>query len=162
MTTSGTNDRILGVGMRAQPNVPTGRDQQEEARARQVRNAQPVSSATFQYRVLADFSQAENGQITTKEWIDFGHIQFTKEPVFLCGSKRVAQPNEPELAQDGRNFDPVLHFAVPGEAMVLCWRTNNAGHYTGAKLLLFANAAVPDTYKVVIYGCFIGPAVRGA
>lgn len=161
MATSGSNDRIFGVGGRARPNAPVGRQGQEEARGRQIRNAQPVSSATFQYRVLADFSKAESGQVAT-DWIDFGHIQFTKEPVFLSGSKRVAQPGEPTLAADGVNFDPVQHFSVPGEAMVLCWRTNSMGHYTGAKLILFASAAVPDSYKVVIYGLFVGPAVRGA
>ena len=160
MTTS-SSDRIYGVGARAKPSTPVGRDQQEEARGRGARNAQPVSSATFQYRALADFGRAEGGTIAT-EWVDFGHIQFTKEPVFLSGSKRVAQPEEATLAQDGSNFDPLEHFSVPGDAMVLCWRTNNKGHYTGAKLLLFASASVPETYKVVIYGLFVGPAVRGA
>jgi len=157
---TGSSDRILGVGARLKPTTPASRGVQEEARGRQARNAQPASSATFQYRVLADFGQAEGGQITT-EWIDFGHIQFTKEPVFLSGSKRVAQPEEATLAQDGSNFDPTEHFTVPGDAMVLCWRTNTKGHYTGAKLVLFASAAVPDTYKVVIYGLFVGQAVRG-
>lgn len=158
---SGSGDRIYGVGAKPRANTTVGREAQEEARGRQVRNAQPVSSATFQYRALADFSQTESGRIMT-DWIDFGHIQFTKEPVFLTGSKRMAQPEEPTLAADGSNFDPLEHFSVPGDAMVLAWRTNNMGHYTGAKLLLFANASVPANYKVVVYGLFVGPAVRGA
>lgn len=161
MASTRSNERIYGVGATPKPSAPTGRDVQEQARARQSRNAQPVSSATFQYRVLADFSKAQGGQVTT-DWIEFGHIKFTKEPVFLTGSKRAAQPDEPTLREDGANFDALQHLAVPGEAMVLCWRTNSKGHYTGAKMLLFANAAVPETYKVVIYGLFVGPAVRGA
>ncbi|MBN1319949.1 MAG: hypothetical protein JXA87_03820 [Thermoleophilia bacterium] len=158
---SGNGDRIYGVGARPKPNVSVGREVQEEARARQARNAQPASSATFQYRVLADFGQAEDGKITT-DWIDFAHIQFTKEPSFLSGSKRIPQPGESALAEDASNFDPMEHFAVPGDAMVLAYRTNSQGHYTGAKLLLFASASVPDDYRVVIYGLFVGPAVRGA
>lgn len=160
MTTS-KSDRIYGVGAGPKPSTPVGRAQHEEERGRGARNAQPVSSATFQYRALADLGQAEGGCVKT-DWVDFGHIQFTKEPVFLTGSKRVAQEEEPALSEDGANFDPLEHFSVPGDAMVLCWKTNSKGYYIGAKLLLFAIASVPENYKVVVYGLFVGQAVRGA
>ncbi len=161
MPTTTQLQRAFGVGGPGKATAASNREAVvEERKGRLVRNAQVASNTTLQYRTVAEFSSTSGsgGQIT--EWIDFGHLRFTKEPAFASGSKRVAQKGESQLADDASNWDASEHLTVPGVAMVLCWRQNSGGQYTGAKLALFALASVPDGYRVAIYGVFTGPAVR--
>jgi hypothetical protein len=160
MPTQTQMQRAFGVGGPGGVTATNNHDAViEERKGRLVRGAQPASNTSFQYRTVAEFSSAFGSGALVTEWIDFGHIHFTKEPVFTSGSKRLAQVGEPALAEDASNYDPAEHFTVPGCAMVLCWKQDE-GRYTGAKLLLFAQGSVPDGYRVAIYGLFTGPAVR--
>ncbi|MBN1630484.1 MAG: hypothetical protein JW990_12015 [Thermoleophilia bacterium] len=130
-----------------------------ERKGRREREGQLSEACSVQVRVNAEFTEQHPTTLVT-DWIAFGEMQFVKEPYFTTGSRRLAQEGEDTLAADGSNFDPLQHFTVPGAAMVVAWKTNERGNYVGAKLLLFALASVPVGYKVLIYGVFVGPAVR--
>jgi len=132
----------------------------EEARGRNLREVQLKDNYSFQWTQLAVFDdKATGGQLVT-DWIDFAQLHFVEKPGFMAASQRMAQEDETPLDPEGTNFDPVEHLSVPGTAMVLAWRQDERGFYTGAKLLLFALASVPDGYKILISATWMGPAVR--
>ena len=150
---------FAGTGASGRTQTANRQLMDQERRGRRQRESQPQNACTVQVRLNAEFTE-DNPTTLVTDWVDFGEMQFLKEPFFTTGSRRLAQAGETTLAADGSNFDPVQHFTVPGAAMVVAWRQGPNGAYTGAKLLLFALSSVPVGYKVLIYGVFTGPAVR--
>lgn len=134
----------------------------EEARGRNLRDAQPQDNCSFQWRQLAVFdSEAVGGQLIT-DWIDFGTLRFTEKPVFASGSEWIPQDGEPQVNQERTNLDPTTHLIVPGGAEVVGWKTDKGGYYQAAKLVLFCYGAVPEGYRIYIHGLWVGPAIRKA
>jgi hypothetical protein len=107
----------------------------------------------------AEFSADAEGVVAT-DWLDFAQIRFVTKPWVMAASQRLVQEGEEPLNEEASNFDAAEHLAVPGTAMVLAWRQDSRGFYSGAKLLLFALGSVPDGYKTMISATFLGPAVR--
>jgi hypothetical protein len=131
----------------------------EERRSRLVRDSQIQDNCSVITWIEAEFD-AESAGVVATDWIDFAQVHFVDKPGFMAASQRMAQEDEKALDPEGSNFDATEHLSVPGTAMVLAWRQDERGFYTGAKLLLFALASVPDGYKILISATWMGPAVR--
>ncbi|MBN1320731.1 MAG: hypothetical protein JXA87_07820 [Thermoleophilia bacterium] len=131
----------------------------EERRGRLTRESQVQENCRVDVWIKADFSGGEGSGLLT-DFIEFAHVHFTQKPSFSSGSERLAQEGEKPLAPDASNFDESEHLTVPGLAMVAAWRRDERGFYSGARLYLFALAAVPEGYRVNISATFLGPAVR--
>lgn len=129
-----------------------------EEKGRLERGVQ-VQDCRFSHRETCEFN-ADDGGTKLTDWISFGQIQFTEEPSFSTGSIASGQDDEEPLAEEYQNFDPTVHLRVPGAAMVACYQRNNQGFFTGAKILCYALASVPDGYRVAVWGTWTGPAVR--
>jgi hypothetical protein len=134
----------------------------EEARGRNLREAQVQDNCSFQWTQLATFdSAAAGGQLIT-DWIEFGTLRFTEKPVFVSGSEWIPQDGEQPVNQERTNLDTSTHLVVPGGAQVVGWKTDQRGCYQAAKLVLFCYGAVPEGYRIYIHGLWVGPAIRKA
>ncbi len=131
---------------------------EEERRGRLMRDSQIQDNCTVQTEIPGTFD--ETGAPVVSDWIDFGRVRFVKRPILTTGSMRLALEGEPTLDGEASNFDPVLHYSVPCAAQVLRFRTDARGFYSGAKLLLFALADVPEGFQTIVFCLFSGPAVR--
>ncbi len=143
-----TMQRLFGRGGAIAPTKSTHAQMMEHEKAgRLMREAQPKTNSTFQWRTLAKFTgdEAADGQET--EPISFAHLKFTTEPFMTTGCKLCRQ-------SDGE------YYPCPGMAAVREWQMDDTGKYTGATLNLFAYGDVPADYQVVIYAVFTGPAIR--
>ena len=132
----------------------------EERSGRLMRDAQPQDNCRIGFNVLAVFDDSSTPGQEITDWLDFGHMRFLSEPNVATGSKRLAQAGEAALPNDKTGFDPSLNLSVPGDAMVLAYRTDDRGLINGAKCLLFALGTVPSGYQVQISVQFFGTAVR--
>ena len=132
----------------------------EERSGRLMRAAQPQDNCRIGFNLVATFSNASGQAATVSDWLDFGTMCFLAEPNVATGSMRLAQPGEPSLPTDKAGFDPSTFLCVPGDAMVLAYRTDDRGLINGAKVLLVAMGDVPDGYQVQISVQFFGTAIR--
>lgn len=161
MPTSTEIENVLGGSARAATQTGLSQLRDEERRGRLMRDAKVEEACTVQAQFVAVFSSAaaQSGQVVS-QWIDFGKIHFTEAPAMTCGSVRLAQAGEAALDAEASNYNPSTHFTVPCSAMVLTYRTNDRGLYTGAKVVAFALDSVPDGYQARVCCVFVGPAIR--
>jgi len=132
----------------------------EERSGRLMRSAQPQDNCRIGFNLVATFSSATGQGATVSDWLDFGTMRFLAEPCVTTGCMRLAQVGEPSLPADKTGYDPASFLTVPGDAMVLCYRTDDRGLINGAKVVLVALGSVPDGYQVQISVQFFGTAIR--
>lgn len=134
------------------------RQLEDDQRGRLMREAQVLDNCTAQVWVPATFSG--DGAVGPTGFIPFGRLVFIAKPVATSGAaEALLQDGEPDDGPEGEDFDPDTHYRVPCATVVHKWKREK-GLYVGAKLLIYALAAVPEGYRTNVGICFTGPAIR--